>query len=42
LSRWQAFVHVADVQRSIGFYGKLGFRVRDTCQHDGELDWAAF
>jgi catechol 2,3-dioxygenase-like lactoylglutathione lyase family enzyme len=35
------FVHVADVQGSIEFYEKLGFRVRDTHEHDGRLDWAA-
>src|SRR5262245_57859615 len=35
------FVHVADVRRSIGFYERLGFTVRDTHVHDGALDWAA-
>src|SRR6476620_17160 len=35
------FVHVADGQRSIGFYEKLGFTARDTHEHDTGLDWAA-
>jgi hypothetical protein len=35
------FVHVTDVQRSIAFYERLGFGVKDTYEHDGQLDWAA-
>ena len=35
------FVHVSDVVRSIAFYELLGFHVRETYEHDGELDWAA-
>jgi catechol 2,3-dioxygenase-like lactoylglutathione lyase family enzyme len=35
------FVHVRDVQRSIAFYERLGFDVKDTYELDGRLDWAA-
>ena len=35
------FVHVTDVQRSIDFYELLGFELKDTYEHKGELDWAA-
>ena len=35
------FVHVADVQRSIDFYGLLGFELQDTYQHEDRLDWAS-
>jgi ketosteroid isomerase-like protein/catechol 2,3-dioxygenase-like lactoylglutathione lyase family enzyme len=35
------FVHVADVERSVAFYGLLGFVVTDTHRVDGRLDWAA-
>jgi hypothetical protein len=36
------FVHVADIRRSIAFYEKLGFTVRNSYrpeEHDGELTW---
>jgi catechol 2,3-dioxygenase-like lactoylglutathione lyase family enzyme len=32
--------HVADVARSIEFYKLLGFEVKNTVEHDGELRWA--
>ena len=32
--------HVADVQRSIDFYAKLGFRVESTFAPGGQLSWA--
>jgi len=35
------FVHVTDVERSIAFYELLGFDLKDTYEHDGQLDWAA-
>ena len=35
------FVHVTDVQRSIAFYELFGFEVKDTYEHEGQLDWAA-
>lgn len=35
----QPFVHVADIEKSIGFYERLGFEVRDTHVHEGRLDW---
>ena len=31
---------VADVQRSIDFYKLLGFEVKNTFEHGGELKWA--
>lgn len=34
------FAHVADVERSIAFYGRLGFTVRDTFAPDGRPVWA--
>lgn len=36
-----AFVHVADVERSIAFYELLGLAVTDTHGVEGRLDWAA-
>jgi catechol 2,3-dioxygenase-like lactoylglutathione lyase family enzyme len=35
------FVHVTDVARSIAFYELLGFELKDSHEHEGELDWAA-
>jgi catechol 2,3-dioxygenase-like lactoylglutathione lyase family enzyme len=35
-----AFVHVADVRRSVDFYALLGFDVRDTYEYEDRLDWA--
>lgn len=35
------FVQVADVDRSIAFYGLLGFEVADTYVHGEKLDFAA-
>lgn len=35
------FVQVADVDRSIAFYERLGFEVGDTYVHGGTLDFAA-
>jgi catechol 2,3-dioxygenase-like lactoylglutathione lyase family enzyme len=35
------FVHVTDVQRSIDFYGLLGFELQDTHHHEDRLDWAS-
>lgn len=35
-----AMAHVADVQRSIEFYRKLGFVVKNTFVHQGLLRWA--
>jgi catechol 2,3-dioxygenase-like lactoylglutathione lyase family enzyme len=32
-----AFLHVADVERSIAFYEKLGLAVDDTREPDGQL-----
>ena len=34
------YAHVADVQRSIDFYARLGLEVRDTHDHEGRLVWA--
>jgi catechol 2,3-dioxygenase-like lactoylglutathione lyase family enzyme len=34
------FVHVHDVERSIAFYARLGFQVRDTYRFGERLDWA--
>jgi glyoxalase/bleomycin resistance protein/dioxygenase superfamily protein len=34
------FVHVVDVERSIAYYGLLGFAVRDTYAVQDRLDWA--
>jgi catechol 2,3-dioxygenase-like lactoylglutathione lyase family enzyme len=31
---------VASVPRSIEFYGRLGFTVKNTVEHDGALNWA--
>jgi catechol 2,3-dioxygenase-like lactoylglutathione lyase family enzyme len=31
--------HVADVARSIEFYKQLGFEVKETVEHDGNLQW---
>src|SRR6201999_4338019 len=35
------FVHVADVERSVGFYHHLGFAVKSVYEPDGRLVWAA-
>lgn len=35
-----SFVHVADVERSLTFYGLLGFARSDDLQHDGRTVWA--
>ncbi|MDQ6812030.1 MAG: VOC family protein [Actinomycetota bacterium] len=35
------FVHVGDLDRSVSFYEKLGFKVTDTHEHEGERDWVA-
>ena len=35
-----AYAHVADVQRSIDFYERLGLGVRNTHEVDGRLVWA--
>ena len=32
--------HVADVAGSIEFYKLLGFEVKNTVEHDGQLQWA--
>ena len=34
------YAHVADVQRSVDFYARLGLEVRNTHEHDGMLVWA--
>ena len=35
-----AYAHVADVERSIEFYGQLGLAVATTHHHEGRLVWA--
>jgi catechol 2,3-dioxygenase-like lactoylglutathione lyase family enzyme len=35
------YAHVADVARSIQFYGRLGFTVESTADHEGKLAWAS-
>jgi len=35
------FVHVGDLGRSVAFYERLGFSVKATHEHAGQLDWAA-
>ena len=35
------FLHVADVERSIAFYEKLGLVVDDTYEHQGQLLWVS-
>lgn len=35
------FVHVVDVGRSIAFYRRLGFELRDTYERADRLDWAS-
>jgi catechol 2,3-dioxygenase-like lactoylglutathione lyase family enzyme len=35
-----AYAHVADVQRSIDFYSRLGLEVRNRHEEDGKLVWA--
>ena len=35
------FVHVADIERSIAFYERLGFEVRSTYEARGRAVWAA-
>jgi len=35
-----AYVHVADVQRSVDFYAKLGLELRSRHDVDGALVWA--
>jgi hypothetical protein len=35
------FVHVRDPEASIGFYEKLGFRVRDVHPSKERIDWVA-
>jgi catechol 2,3-dioxygenase-like lactoylglutathione lyase family enzyme len=35
-----AYAHVADVQRSVDFYGLLGLSLRSTHEVDGQLVWA--
>ena len=35
------FVHVTDPARSVAFYERLGFSVKETHEHEGRLDWAA-
>jgi len=32
--------HVADVRKSVEFYQLLGFEVKNTFEHDGQLQWA--
>jgi hypothetical protein len=32
--------HVADVRKSIEFYQLLGFEVKNTFEHEGQLQWA--
>ena len=40
VSNLTPFVHVADVDRSVGFYALLGFEVRATFKPRGSLVWA--
>ncbi len=40
LTGFWPYAHVADVQRSIDFYARLGLEVRDTHEVDGRLVWA--
>jgi catechol 2,3-dioxygenase-like lactoylglutathione lyase family enzyme len=35
------FLHVADLERSIAFYQRLGLEVDDTYKQDGRLVWAS-
>jgi catechol 2,3-dioxygenase-like lactoylglutathione lyase family enzyme len=35
------YAHVADLARTIRFYGRLGFVVESTSDHDGRLAWAS-
>lgn len=35
-----AFVHVADCRRSIDWYARLGFEVKNTYEEGGRLNWA--
>ena len=35
-----AYAHVADLRRSIDFYGHLGLEVRNSHEEDGALVWA--
>jgi catechol 2,3-dioxygenase-like lactoylglutathione lyase family enzyme len=35
-----AYAHVADVQRSVDFYRRLGLEVRNSYEGDGTLVWA--
>ena len=35
-----AYAHVADVRRSVEFYGRLGLELRNTHEVDGRLVWA--
>lgn len=34
------FVHVSNVAASVAFYGELGFKVAETFEHKGKMDWA--
>ena len=35
------YAHVADLDRSIHFYRRLGFEVENTADHEGQLAWAS-
>jgi len=35
-----AYAHVADVQRSVDFYRRLGLELRNSHEEDGRLVWA--
>jgi catechol 2,3-dioxygenase-like lactoylglutathione lyase family enzyme len=34
------YAHVADVERSVAFYGLLGLQLRNSYEQDGRLVWA--
>jgi catechol 2,3-dioxygenase-like lactoylglutathione lyase family enzyme len=40
IDRLVPMAFVADVARSIEFYGRLGFAVANTVEHGGRLSWA--
>ncbi|HEX2701935.1 MAG TPA: VOC family protein [Solirubrobacteraceae bacterium] len=41
VSRLVPFVRVVDVERSVAFYGHLGFRVQDVAKYKDRLSWAS-
>jgi catechol 2,3-dioxygenase-like lactoylglutathione lyase family enzyme len=41
VSRLVPFVRVVDVERSVAFYGHLGFGVQDVAKYKDRLSWAS-